>query len=100
MKVFAVMVAALLGLIGVAACKDPGKAGPAQHKVYRITSGTVLGKTNYGLWKPTGEAPSCRWSVTKNGKVIAKGGRYDSVLSGSGAKGGVLSARNCGDFRK
>lgn len=100
MKAIVVMLGILLGLTGVAACKDPSKAGPAQHKTYRLTSGAVLGPSNYGLWKPSGATSYCKWHVTKQGKVIAKGGRYDALISGSGAKGGLLFASNCGDFRK
>lgn len=101
MRMLVAMLAALGALLGIAACKNPGTAGPAQHKTIKIGDGTVLGKNNYGLWKPGDTARAgCRWSVSVKGKTAAKGGPHDAVISGTGTKGGVLNANGCGWFYK
>ncbi len=66
----------------------------------RISSGTVLGKSNFGMWKATEAKASCRWTVKIDGKLVASGGPDDAVISGHGIQGGVLSATNCGYFYK
>lgn len=102
MRTLGAMAMVLASLIVGAVKCDPGQEGPTEHVTYRIGSGTTLGKANYGLWKADGDVAreSCHWSVVKDGKVVAKGGKHDAVLSGTGTKGGVLTATNCGWFYK
>jgi hypothetical protein len=100
MKTLVVMAAFLAALVVVAACKDPGKAGGTQHVAVRISDGTVLGKSNYGLWHADEAPAGCRWTVTLDGNIVASGGPNDAVISGTGLKGGVLHATRCGWFYK
>lgn len=96
----AVVAAIASMIVGVVEC-DPGdESGEVKRVAIRIGDGTVLGKTNYGLWKADKPAASCRWTVTVQGKLAASGGPKDAVISGHGLKGGVLHARNCGWFYK
>lgn len=87
-------------IVGVTRC-DPGEEGPGEHVTVRIGNGTVLGKHNYGLWRPGDDATTaCRWVVLRHGKAIAHGGQHDAVISGTGTKGGTLNANHCGWFYK
>lgn len=79
---------------------DPNGAGKAKHVVGHIGDGTTLEKKNYGMWKATdGASEACWWAVTVKGKVAAKGGKHDAVMSFPGVKGGTLHT-NCGLFYK
>jgi hypothetical protein len=100
---FAAVALVVLGLLATA-CKydDPGnpKTGGKPKHVAVLGDGSTLGKSNYGLWKARSAADeNCRWSVTMNGKVAARGGKHDMVISATALKGGVLHS-DCGVFRK
>lgn len=82
-------------------CSDPDQGGKPTRVTVSLSSGSTLGPSNYGLWKAGETAQdSCHWAVVKGGEIISKGGRHDSLLSGTAAKGGVLTATNCGTFHK
>jgi hypothetical protein len=91
-----------LGLLGMGSeCegdKTVRKDGDTEYRVFRIASGTTFSKAHYGAWKATGARPTCRWTVTKNGKVQAKGGPKDAVLVTRVTRGAKLTAKNCGWF--
>lgn len=95
----------VLGLFGMgSACDDPGDpkspSGKAHHVVVSITNGTVISKKNYGMYKADKSAPDhCYWNVSKKGKIVALGGKYDSVIAGTGLRGGVLHT-SCGTLWK
>lgn len=79
---------------------DPGKPGKAHHPTVFLASGSVLGKSTYGLWHATNKSASCDWTVTMKGKIAASGGGYDAIISTPGLNGGVVHAKGCGKFAK
>lgn len=81
-------------------CADPGQPGETEHITISLSDGSVLGKSNYGLWRADAASGSCRWWVEKDGRVVASGGPLDMIISGTSTKGGVLHARGCGKFMK
>jgi hypothetical protein len=96
-------IASLIGLsiLGMGAdCQQIANPDAPRHPTVMIKDGTVLGKTNYGLWWANKPKDSCRWVLLKKGKIIGSGGPHDSVFSGPGSKGAVLNATNCGWFYK
>jgi len=102
-KVLAVGLA-VLGLLSMAACKDPGdpnSGGQPTNVVIAIGDGKMLSKSTYGLWHASDAAPKgCSWNITNpKGKVIASGGKHDAIIAGSATRGGTLHT-NCGKFHK
>lgn len=94
------IVVALLGMGAECAPSQTTNPGGKKTVTVRISSGTTLGKNNYGLWKAKDAEPNCRWTLNKNGKRIGSGGPNDSVISSTSSKGAVLSAKHCGYFYK
>lgn len=96
---------AALGM-GTAGGCDPGDqngGGETQHVMIAISPGTYkITKAYYGLWHPSKSAKSsCKWTITKNGKTIGSGGKFDLILIGTAARDGFVTIGSaCGKVTK
>lgn len=93
--------AAVLAVLGCRPIvEDPGQPGQPKKVVIAISDGTEINHSTYGLWHADDDAPeNCRWHITLNEKTVARGGVHDSIIAGSGLRGGILHT-NCGKFYK